>query len=191
MVYLEKPLLVLLHLLYLPCLRGQDIRELGSFEMRRPGFTELYEHTDPADPTERYSFIVSTFNPIPGTVDEVFFVTYPGKYLDNPSATPYEIVGEGYTWPREPDHIPGMGSKVTSVLQLFSTANIIFRQFYCATIAYHVGLNANSGGRRTPANNHEKWTFGFGRVRGLVCTIAVLFGNLSFFSRWPPYWKFF
>ena len=31
----------------------------------------------------------------------------------------------------------------------------------------------------------------FGRVRGLVCTIAVSFGNSSFFSRWPPYWKAF
>ena len=61
--------------------------------------------------------------------------------------------------------------------------------FHCATIAYHVGLNANSGGRRTLANDQEKWTFGFGRVRGLVCTIAVSFGNSSFFSRWPPYWK--
>ena len=40
----------------------------------------------------------------------------------------------------------------------------------------------------TPANNQEKWTFGFGRVRGLVCTIAVSFGNLSF-SHWLPYWK--
>ena len=34
--------------------------------------------------------------------------------------------------------------------------------FYCATIAYHVGLNANSGGRRTLANDQEKWTFGTG-----------------------------
>ena len=32
-------------------------------------------------------------------------------------------------------------------------------QFYCATIAYYVGLNANSGGRRTPANDQTKWTF--------------------------------
>ena len=47
--------------------------------------------------------------------------------------------------------------------------------FYCATIAYHVGLNANSGGRRTPANDQEKWTFGFGQVRGC--------------SHWPPYSK--
>ena len=39
-----------------------------------------------------------------------------------------------------------------------------------------MGLNANSGGRRTLANDQEKWTFGFGRVCGLVCTIAVLFG---------------
>ena len=62
-------------------------------------------------------------------------------------------------------------------------------QFYCATIAYHVGLN--SGGRRAPSNDQEKWTLGFGRVRGLVCTIAVSFGNLSFFSHWPPYWKAF
>ena len=34
--------------------------------------------------------------------------------------------------------------------------------FYCTKIAYHVGLNANSGGRRTPANDQEKWTFGTG-----------------------------
>ena len=37
-------------------------------------------------------------------------------------------------------------------------------QFYCATIAYHVGLNANSRGRRTPANDQEKWTFGFAAI---------------------------
>ena len=72
-----------------------------------------------------------------------------------------------------------------------SFATFLKLGFYCATIAYHVGLNANSGGRRTPANDQEKWTFGFGRVRGLVCTIAVSFGSLSFFSRWPPYWKAF
>ena len=54
-----------------------------------------------------------------------------------------------------------------------------------------MGLNAISGGRRTPANDQEKWTFGFDRVRVLVCTIAVLFGDSSFFSRWPPYWKAF
>ena len=29
-------------------------------------------------------------------------------------------------------------------------------RFYCATIAYHVELNANSGGRRYPANVQEK-----------------------------------
>ena len=44
-------------------------------------------------------------------------------------------------------------------------------------------LNANSGGRRTPANDQEKWMFGFGRVRGLVCTIAVSLGNSSFSGR--------
>ena len=36
--------------------------------------------------------------------------------------------------------------------------------FYCATIAYHVRLNANSGGRRTPANDQEKWMFGKLRI---------------------------
>ena len=43
-----------------------------------------------------------------------------------------------------------------------------------------MGLNANSGDHRTPVNVQEKWTFGFGRVRGLVCTIAVSFDNSSF-----------
>ena len=41
----------------------------------------------------------------------------------------------------------------------------------------------------TPANDQEKWTFGTGRVRGLVFTIAVWFGNSSFFShgKFSPY----
>ena len=77
----------------------------------------------------------------------------------------------------------------TLYTQIYTYIFILIAQFYCATIAYHVGLNANSGGCRTPANNQEKWTFGTGRVRGLVCTIAVSFCNSSFFSRWPPYWK--
>ena len=34
-----------------------------------------------------------------------------------------------------------------------------------------MGLNTNSGGRKTPANDQEKWTFGFGRVHGLVCKL--------------------
>ena len=40
----------------------------------------------------------------------------------------------------------------------------------------------------TPANDQEKWTFGTGLVRGLVCTIAVLFGNSSFsHGKFKPY----
>ena len=41
----------------------------------------------------------------------------------------------------------------------------------------------------TPANDQEKWTFGFGRVRGLVCTITVSFDDSSFFShgKFSPY----
>ena len=46
-----------------------------------------------------------------------------------------------------------------------------------------MGLNAISGGRRTPANDQEKWTFEFDRVHALVSTIAVLIGDSSFFSR--------
>ena len=30
--------------------------------------------------------------------------------------------------------------------------------FYCATIAYHVELNAYSDGRKAMANVQEKWT---------------------------------
>ena len=63
--------------------------------------------------------------------------------------------------------------------------------FYCATIAYHVGLNAISGGCRTLANDQEKWMFGFDQVCVLVCTIAVSFGDSSFFSRWLPSCKAF
>ena len=34
--------------------------------------------------------------------------------------------------------------------------------FYCATIAYHVELNPNSGGCRHSANVQEKWTLNTG-----------------------------
>ena len=36
--------------------------------------------------------------------------------------------------------------------------------FYCATIAYHVELNAYSGGRRVLANIQEKWTHNSGEM---------------------------
>ena len=36
--------------------------------------------------------------------------------------------------------------------------------FYCDTIAYHVELNANSGGRRHSANIQEKWTHNTGEM---------------------------
>ena len=73
-------------------------------------------------------------------------------------------------------------------LRLVTFVSFIKQTFYCATIAYHVGLNANLGGHRTLANEQEKWAFGFDQVRGFVYTIAVSFGNSSFF---PPYWKVF
>ena len=37
----------------------------------------------------------------------------------------------------------------------------------------------------------KKWTFGFGQVHGLVCTIAVSLGNSFFFSRWRHIGKTF
>ena len=36
--------------------------------------------------------------------------------------------------------------------------------FYCATIAYHVELNAYSGGRRHSANIQEKWNHNSGKM---------------------------
>ena len=40
----------------------------------------------------------------------------------------------------------------------------------------------------TPAKDQEKWTFGFGRVSGLVCTIAVSFADSSFSrGKFSPY----
>ena len=100
------------------------------------------------------------------TVQEVHLFSRPGSVLPVQSTT---------LWPVHSTHGVHSGGQRG--------------QFYCATIACHVGLNSNSGGRRTLANNQEKWTFGFDRVRVLECTIAVSFGNSS--SRWPPYWKAF
>ena len=59
--------------------------------------------------------------------------------------------------------------------------------FYCATIAYHVELNANSGGHRHPANVQEKWTFSVGRSLGLYSRGTLL--NSSSFSHcnFEPY----
>ena len=53
--------------------------------------------------------------------------------------------------------------------------------FYCATIAYHVELNAISGDHRHPANIQEKWTHNIGEMpsnRG---------DPLLPVSRWPQY----
>ena len=37
-----------------------------------------------------------------------------------------------------------------------------------------MGLNANLGGHQTPANDQEKWMFGFGLVRGLGCPSSLV-----------------
>ena len=41
-------------------------------------------------------------------------------------------------------------------------------QFYCATVAYHVELNAFLGGCRHPANVQEKQTFSIDRIHMLT-----------------------
>ena len=60
--------------------------------------------------------------------------------------------------------------------------------FYCATIAYHVGLNALSEAAQTLRQRLRKITE-FDGVLELACTLAVHCGRSSYFSRWLPCWK--
>ena len=46
--------MLLLLLLLVPVAIGQDLRYLGEIEATQAGFFALYEHPDPADPTEQY-----------------------------------------------------------------------------------------------------------------------------------------
>ena len=61
--------------------------------------------------------------------------------------------------------------------------------FYCATVAYHVELNAYSGGLRHLANIQEKWTHNSGEMPwnrdDPSSDLAIHF----LFSSWPRIWK--
>ena len=73
---MKKILLTYLLFVCVSEVTSQEIRELGSLSMRRPGFTAIFEHDDATDATEQFSIIISCFNPIPGTRDDVNFIRY-------------------------------------------------------------------------------------------------------------------
>ena len=64
-------------------------------------------------------------------------------------------------------------------------------RFYCATIAYHVELNAYLGGRRHLANVQEKWTYNSGEMplnRGDPSSdVAIHFLFMSWLQIWNQY----
>ena len=141
-----------------------------------------------------FCFLDIQFHELLSTLPHLYFLVLTPKHVQVKVSTVsiivcYYFVGKELP----PHHLPVWPSQSKFLFHYLGQGGMVFitvhLSFYCATIAYHVGLNAILGGRRTPANDQEKWTFGFGRVHSLVCTIAVSFGNSSFFSRWPPYWK--
>jgi len=84
-----------------------SLRFLGARDVRLAGFSNLYVHDDSSNPTERYSFLLSTFNPIPFTRDTTYFFHHIGKYLDDFANAPLTVVNDRFNWPREPSQTPG------------------------------------------------------------------------------------
>ena len=82
-------------------------RRLGEISVDLVGFSNLYVHEDATDPTEKYSLLLSTFNPIPFTSDTSYIFRHIGKYLDDlTSFTPTPLYDD-FTFPREPSQTPG------------------------------------------------------------------------------------
>jgi len=98
--------MLLLLCLMVPLASGQGLRYLGEIRARQAGFSALYEHPDPSDPSERYSFALSTFSPVPLTQDDLLWFQYPGKYLDNIAGMDQRVLLSGLQWPREPGQVP-------------------------------------------------------------------------------------
>jgi len=84
----------------------RDCRYLGQIDARQAGFSALYEHPNPSDPTERYSLALSTFSPVPLTRDDVLWFEYPGKYLNDIPNMQKDVLLSGILWPREPGQVP-------------------------------------------------------------------------------------
>jgi len=82
------------------------LRFLGTRDVRLAGFSNLYIHNDSTDPTAKYSFLLSTFNPIPFTRDTTYFIHHIGKYLDDFANAPLTFVHNRFLWPREPSQTP-------------------------------------------------------------------------------------
>ena len=83
------------------------VRFLGTRNVSLAGFSNLYTHDDASSPTEKYSFLLSTFNPIPFTRDTTYFIEHIGKYLDDFANAPLTVVNDRFNWPREPSQTPG------------------------------------------------------------------------------------
>merc|ERR1711976_893639 len=86
--------------------RVEAQRRLGEVAVDLAGFSNLYEHEDATDPTERYSLLLSTFNPIPFTSDTSYIFRHIGKYLNDVGSIQPQPLYDDFTWPREPSQTP-------------------------------------------------------------------------------------
>ena len=85
---------------------GQTLRKVGEWDVLDAGFPSVFEHPNPADATERYSMLLSTFLPIPGVVDPTYMYIHPGKNLQNVQRVTNITLGDQFVWPREPSQVP-------------------------------------------------------------------------------------
>jgi len=74
--------------------------------MNGPGFSNIYEHPEWTDPRERYSVVLSSFSPIPFTIDTSYIYRHLGKDLGNLASVRGRVLDDEFIWPREPSQIP-------------------------------------------------------------------------------------
>ena len=83
-----------------------ELVKLGEIKVPLAGFSNIFVHEDATDPLEKYSIILSTFNPIPFTRDTSYMYRHIGKFLDNLAEVKGLALDKRLTWPREPRQIP-------------------------------------------------------------------------------------
>ena len=87
---------------------GVNIKPLGSFQVDNAAFVTLYEKKNPAQPSEKYDFIVSTFSAAPFATGSVQIVINIGNYIKAVDNIKADVVTTKTVWPNEVAGVPGM-----------------------------------------------------------------------------------
>ncbi len=96
-----------------------QLKFLGEFKVARAGFSNVFVHEDAVDPKEKYSIILSSFNPVPFTRDDTYMYRHIGKELDEIASIQGQSLSNSLNWPREPSQTPSKFKTQFSVVAAY------------------------------------------------------------------------